>query len=150
MRAVIQRVSEASVEVGGERVAQIGHGLLILLGIEQADTTADCDYLVKKISGLRIFDDTAGVMNCSLADVDGRIIVVSQFTLMASYRKGNRPSYTRAAGHDKAIPLYEDFCQKLSNATGRAVQTGLFGADMQVRLLNDGPVTICMDSKTPE
>lgn len=150
MRAVIQRVSEASVTVDGQCVADIGYGFLVLLGIEEADTLADIDFLVKKISGLRIFDDDAGVMNRSIVDVRGQIIVVSQFTLMASYRKGNRPSYIRAARHDTAIPLYEAFCQKLSTATEQKVQTGIFGADMQVRLLNNGPVTICMDSNPPE
>lgn len=150
MRAVIQRVAQASVAVEGKQVAAIDQGLLILLGIEATDTAADIDFLVRKIAALRIFDDAEGVMNRSVVDVDGRIIVVSQFTLMASYRKGNRPSYIRAAGHDIAIPLYESFCEKLSSAVGHRVQQGIFGADMKVSLLNDGPVTICMDSKSPE
>lgn len=150
MRAVIQRVAEASVTIDNEVVASIDQGFLILLGIEEADTPSDIDFLVRKISALRIFDDEQGVMNRSLVDVDGRIIVVSQFTLMASYRKGNRPSYLRAAGHATAIPRYEAFCKQLSTAVGHEVQTGRFGADMKVGLINDGPVTICMDSKNPE
>lgn len=124
--------------------------LLILLGIEEADTADDIDWLVRKISQLRIFDDEAGVMNRSVTDVGGEALVVSQFTLMASYKKGNRPSYIRAAGHATAIPLYETFCQRLSEALGQPVGTGEFGADMKVELLNDGPVTICMDTKNKE
>lgn len=150
MRVVIQRVRHASVSVGGERISAIGPGLLILLGIEEADTSDDVSWLVGKISRLRIFNDEQGVMNRAITDVGGEALVVSQFTLMASYKKGNRPSYIRAAGHATAIPLYEAFCQALSAATGRPVGTGLFGADMQVELLNDGPVTICMDTHNKE
>lgn len=147
MRAVIQRVSSASVSIGGAVVSSIGRGLLVLLGIGQDDDDTDLDYLVRKIAALRIFDDSEGVMNLSVTDVGGDVIVVSQFTLMASTRKGNRPSYIDAAGHGKAIPLYESFCRSLSDAIGRQVGTGQFGADMQVALVNDGPVTICIDSK---
>ena len=147
MRAVIQRVSSASVSIGGAVVSSIGRGLLVLLGIGQDDDDTDLDYLVRKIAALRIFDDGEGVMNLSVTDVGGDVIVVSQFTLMASTRKGNRPSYIDAAGHGKAIPLYEAFCRNLSDAIGRQVGTGQFGADMQVALVNDGPVTICIDSK---
>lgn len=147
MRAVIQRVSSASVSIGGAVVSSIGRGLLVLLGIGQNDDDTDLDYLVRKIAALRIFDDGEGVMNLSVTDVGGDVIVVSQFTLMASTRKGNRPSYIDAAGHGKAIPLYESFCRSLSDAIGRQVGTGQFGADMQVALVNDGPVTICIDSK---
>lgn len=150
MRTVIQRVSHASVIIAGVRKAQIGPGFLILLGIEEADTTEDTAWLYRKIAGLRVFDDEKGVMNKSILDTGGDIIVVSQFTLMASYKKGNRPSYIRAAGHATAIPLYEDFCRRLEEETGRPVQTGEFGADMKVELLNDGPVTICMDTKNKE
>jgi D-tyrosyl-tRNA(Tyr) deacylase len=128
-------------------VSSIGRGLLVLLGIGQDDDDTDLDYLVRKIAALRIFDDGEGVMNLSVTDVGGDVIVVSQFTLMASTRKGNRPSYIDAAGHGKAIPLYESFCRSLSDAIGRQVGTGQFGADMQVALVNDGPVTICIDSK---
>jgi len=147
MRVVIQRVSSASVTIDGEVKSSIGTGLLILLGIGHEDDETDIDYLVKKTAGLRIFNDEDGVMNRSVMDVGGDAIVVSQFTLMASTKKGNRPSYIEAAGHGKAIPLYEEFCRRLSNALGKPVGTGEFGADMKVALLNDGPVTICMDSK---
>jgi len=147
MRIVIQRVSSASVTIGGVVKASIGPGLLVLLGIGQEDDGTDVDYLVKKTAALRIFNDEAGVMNRSVLEVGGDVIVVSQFTLLAATRKGNRPSYIEAAGHEKAIPLYEAFCQKLSQALGRPVGTGEFGADMQVALVNDGPVTICMDSR---
>ena len=150
MRTVLQRVSEASVSIGGTTVGSIGRGLLILLGIEPADTEADADWLVKKAAALRIFDDDEGVMNRSVADVGGRALVVSQFTLMASYKKGNRPSYIRAAGHETAVPLYEYFVRRLGETLGSEVATGHFGADMQVALVNDGPVTICMDSKNKE
>lgn len=150
MRVVIQRVQHASVSINGRVKSSIGRGLLILLGIEEADTADDIDWLVRKISQLRIFDDEAGVMNRSVTDVGGEALVVSQFTLMASYKKGNRPSYIRAAGHATAIPLYETFCQRLSEALGHPVGTGEFGADMKVELLNDGPVTICMDTKNKE
>ena len=147
MRAVIQRVSSASVTISGTVVSSIGQGLLVLLGISPDDDQTDVDYLVRKISALRIFDDDDGVMNLSVIDIGGNIIVVSQFTLMASTKKGNRPSYVGAAGHQTAIPLYELFCERLSAATGKRVGTGEFGADMKVALVNDGPVTICMDSK---
>lgn len=150
MRTVLQRVSEASVSIGGTTVGSIGRGLLIMLGIEPADTEADADWLVKKAAALRIFDDEEGVMNRSVADVGGRALVVSQFTLMASYKKGNRPSYIRAAGHETAVPLYEYFVRRLGETLGSEVATGRFGADMQVALVNDGPVTICMDSKNKE
>lgn len=148
MRAVIQRVSSASVTIGGVVKSSIGRGLLVLLGIGHGDDEEDIDYLVKKTVALRIFDDAHGVMNVSVADAGGDIIVVSQFTLMASTKKGNRPSYIAAAGHDKAIPLYGEFCSRLSAALGRPVGTGEFGADMKVALVNDGPVTICIDSKS--
>ncbi len=150
MRAVIQRVSHASVTIEGVRKATIGTGFLVLLGIEETDNAEDIDWLARKIAGLRVFDDKNGVMNRSICDVKGEIIVVSQFTLMASYKKGNRPSYLHAAGHTIAIPLYEAFCTALSKAAETSVQTGVFGADMKVELLNDGPVTICMDTKNKE
>ena len=147
MRVVIQRVTEASVTIGGQVRSSIGQGLLILLGIGPDDGPEDIDWLVRKVAGLRIFDDEAGVMNRSVVEVGGEALVVSQFTLMASTKKGNRPSYIGAAGHEIAIPLYESFCQALAEAVGRPVGTGEFGADMQVALVNDGPVTICIDSK---
>ena len=150
MRIVIQRVSSASVSINDAVVGQIGKGVMILLGITPEDTTADADWLVGKVSRLRIFDDANGVMNLSIMDAGGEALVVSQFTLMASYRKGNRPSYIRAASPDIAVPLYEYFVSRLSQALGREVPTGRFGADMQVTLVNDGPVTIVMDSKNPE
>ena len=148
MRVVIQRVSSASVTIGGELRSAIGAGLLILVGICPEDTQEDIDYLVKKTAALRIFDDDAGVMNRSILDVGGDALVVSQFTLMASTKKGNRPSYIRAAGHETAVPLYEKFCEDLSSALGKPVGTGVFGATMQVALVNDGPVTICIDSRS--
>jgi D-tyrosyl-tRNA(Tyr) deacylase len=135
------------VSIGGVVRSAIGGGLLVLLGVGPDDTDEDLDYLVKKTAALRIFNDEAGVMNRSVVDVGGDIIVVSQFTLMAATRKGNRPSYIGAAGHEKAVPMYEEFCRRLSEAIGRAVGTGQFGADMQVSLINDGPVTICINSK---
>ena len=147
MRVVIQRVSSASVTIAGAVKSSIGLGLLILLGVGHDDDEADIDYLVKKSSALRIFDDENGVMNRSVIDVGGDVIVVSQFTLMASTKKGNRPSYIEAAGHEKAIPLYEEFCRRMSAAIGKPVGTGECGADMKVALVNDGPVTICIDSK---
>lgn len=150
MKVVIQRVSHASVTIGGAVKSQIAKGYLILLGIEEADGQEDVSWLCRKIIGLRIFDDENGVMNRSIGDIQGEILVVSQFTLMASYKKGNRPSYIRAAGHGTAIPLYETFCKELSGMLGKEVQTGEFGADMKVELLNDGPVTICMDTKNKE
>ena len=150
MRLVIQRVSEASVTVEGECISSIGRGLLVLVGVENGDTEQDASWLAAKTAALRIFDDEEGVMNRSVVDVDGGLLAVSQFTLTASTRKGNRPSYIRAAGHELAVPLYERFCQLLSEAAGRPVQRGIFGADMKVRLLNDGPVTIIIDSRLKE
>lgn len=147
MRVVIQRVSSASVSIDGAVRSAIGPGLLILLGVGHDDGDEDIDYLVRKTTGLRIFDDADGVMNRSILETGGDALVVSQFTLMASTRKGNRPSYVGAAGHETAVPLYERFCRQLSDALGREVGTGTFGADMQVALVNNGPVTICMDSK---
>ncbi len=150
MRAVIQRVSSASVTIDGQVKSSIGKGLLVLLGVGYEDGQEDIDWLVKKISGLRIFDDEAGVMNRSVVEVEGEALVVSQFTLMASTKKGNRPSYIHAAGHEIAVPLYESFCTALSEAVGKPVGTGEFGADMKVALVNDGPVTICIDTKNKE
>ena len=150
MRAVIQRVSQASVTINGEVKSAIGWGFLILLGVCDEDTMDDVEWLVKKIANLRVFDDEAGVMNRSIQDIGGEAMVVSQFTLYASYKKGNRPSWFRAGSHEHSIPLYEAFCSELSGAIGKAVGTGEFGADMKVELLNDGPVTICMDTKNKE
>ena len=150
MRIVIQRVSRASVTIDGNVKSAIGKGYMILVGIEDADTEEDADWLVKKVVGLRVFEDQDGVMNCDIKSVDGDILVISQFTLFASYKKGNRPSWFRAAKHEISIPLYNTFCQKLSMALGKPVGTGEFGADMKVELINDGPVTICMDSKNKE
>ena len=150
MRAVIQRVSHASVTIEGRKKAEIGQGFLILLGICNEDTSEDVDWLVKKIANLRVFDDEKGVMNCSILEIGGNCLVVSQFTLYASYKKGNRPSWFKAGSHEHSIPLYEAFCTQLSEAIGKAVGTGEFGADMKVELLNDGPVTICMDTKNKE
>ncbi len=147
MKAVIQRVSEASVTIAGNCVAQIGIGLLVLVGIEDADGTDDIDWLVQKIVNLRIFDDPDRVMNLSVQQIGGEIIAVSQFTLHASTRKGNRPSYIMAAKPEVAIPAYEQFVTSLTNALGKSVQTGKFGADMKVALVNDGPVTILIDTK---
>lgn len=150
MRIVIQRVNEASVTIDGKITSEIGAGLLVLVGIEEADTTDDSDWLAGKITGLRIFDDENGVMNRSVTDIDGEILVVSQFTLHAMTKKGNRPSYIRAAKHETAIPLYEHFCKSVSEKLGKAVKTGTFAADMKVALINNGPVTIWMDSKNKE
>ena len=150
MRVVIQRVQHASVTVDGTVTGRIGKGYMILVGIGESDEEEDALWLTRKIVGLRVFDDENGVMNRSIMDVGGNILVISQFTLMASYKKGNRTSYIRAAGHEKAIPMYEKFCELLSNALGRQVEEGVFGADMKVELLNDGPVTICMDTKNKE
>ena len=150
MRIVIQRVSEASVTVGGECIASIGQGLLVLVGVENGDTEQDAAWLAAKTAALRIFDNEAGVMNRSVVDVDGGLLAVSQFTLTASTRKGNRPSYIRAAGHELAVPLYERYCALLAEAAGRPVLQGRFGAMMDVRLLNDGPVTILIDSGLKE
>ncbi len=150
MRIVIQRVSHASVTIGGQVKSSIQQGYLILLGIEESDTEEDINWLVRKVIGLRVFDDENHVMNRSIMDVQGDILVVSQFTLFASYKKGNRPSWIRAAKHETSIPLYQSFCKELSNALGKEVYTGEFGADMKVELLNDGPVTICMDTHNKE
>ena len=145
MRVVIQRTAHASVTINGHCKAAIGQGMMILVGIEEADGQEDIDWLC-----LRIFDDENGVMNRSILDMGGEILVISQFTLHASTKKGNRPSYIRAAKHDISIPLYERFCKDLSTALGKEVGTGEFGADMKVELLNDGPVTICIDTKNKE
>jgi len=150
MRAVIQRVSRASVTIDGAVKSSIGNGLLVLVGCENADNDEDIQWLSKKIVSLRIFDDENGVMNRSILDIDGEILVVSQFTLWASYKKGNRPSYLRAGSHEVTVPLYEKFCAALSQCLGKQVGTGEFGAYMKVELLNDGPVTICMDTKNKE
>lgn len=150
MRTVIQRVARASVTIGGTVKSEIGRGYMILLGISNDDTAEDIDWLVKKIKGLRVFDDSCGVMNLPIGDVGGQVLVVSQFTLMASTKKGNRPSWIHAAGHDIAIPLYNEFCRRLADELATDVKTGEFGADMQVELVNDGPVTICMDTKNKE
>lgn len=150
MRVVIQRVSEASVTINQQVKSKIGKGFLILLGIELNDTEEDIQWLCKKISGLRVFSDDKGLMNVSIQDVEGEFIVVSQFTLHASTKKGNRPSFIKAAKPDIAIPLYEKFIKQLIVTSGRPVYTGEFGADMKVALINDGPVTILMDSKNKE
>lgn len=150
MRLVIQRVTHASVTIEGKVKSAIGPGLLILVGVESADTTEDVDWLVRKVAALRIFDDEQGVMNRSVQDINGEALVVSQFTLFASTKKGNRPSWLKAAPHNISVPLYEAFCQHLSQAMGKPVGTGEFGADMKVELLNDGPVTILMDTKNKE
>lgn len=150
MRIVIQRVSQASVAIGGRVNSAIGAGLLVLLGIEDADTDADIDWLVKKICQLRIFADSEGVMNCSVEETGGDVLVVSQFTLHASTKKGNRPSYIRASKPDFAIPMYEKFLAAMEAKLGKPVGRGEFGADMQVSLLNDGPVTIIIDSQNKE
>lgn len=150
MRIVIQRVKHASVTIDGNVKSSIKQGYLILLGVGENDTQEDAEWLVKKVIGLRVFDDEAGIMNKSIMDVDGEILVISQFTLFASYKKGNRPSWLRAARHEISVPLYEHFCKLLSESLGKQVGTGEFGADMKVELLNDGPVTICMDTKNKE
>ena len=150
MRIVIQRVSHASVTIEGEVKSAIRQGYLILLGLEESDTSEDVDWLVRKVIGLRVFDDENHVMNRSIMDINGEILVISQFTLFASYKKGNRPSWLRAAKHEISVPLYEEFCKKLSDALGKPVGTGEFGADMKVDLLNDGPVTIMMDTHNKE
>lgn len=150
MRLVIQRVTHASVTIEGKVKSAIGPGLLILVGVESADTTEDVDWLVRKVAALRIFDDEQGVMNRSVQDINGEALVVSQFTLFASTKKGNRPSWLKAAPHNISVPLYEAFCQRLSEAMGKPVGTGKFGAEMKVELLNDGPVTILMDTKNKE
>ena len=150
MRAVIQRVSTASVTIAGELTSEIGPGYLVLLGVETDDEEQDVNWLVKKIAQLRVMPDDQGLMNRDIKDTGGEVLVVSQFTLHASYKKGNRPSFIKAARPDKAIPMYELFVQQLEGETGKKVKTGRFGADMKVALVNDGPVTIVMDSKDPE
>jgi D-aminoacyl-tRNA deacylase len=150
MRAVIQRVTHASVIIQGRVKSEIGRGLLVLLGVEEEDTTDDIDWLSGKIARLRVFNDKDGVMNCSLGEVGGDALVISQFTLFASTKKGNRPSYIRAARAETAVPLYEQFVARLTQGIGRPVLTGEFGADMLVTLTNDGPVTILIDSKARE
>ncbi len=150
MRVVIQRVVESSVTVDGQCIGAIGPGMMVLCGFEPADTEEDLVWTVRKIAALRIFDDAEGVMNLPITEVGGEILVVSQFTLMASTKKGNRPSYVKAAGPDIAIPLYERFKELLSAETGKPVQCGRFGSEMKVALVNDGPVTICMDSKNKQ
>lgn len=150
MRLVIQRVKRASVEIGGELHSSIGAGLMVLVGVADGDTIDDVRWLAAKTIAMRIFDDEAGVMNRSVADVGGEVLAVSQFTLNASTKKGNRPSYIHAAGHDVAIPLYDAYCDMITEGLGRPTKKGVFGADMQVALVNDGPVTIIIDSKLRE
>ena len=150
MRIVIQRVTEASVTVEGTIISNIGAGLLVLVGIEEVDTKQDIEWLSGKLVNLRIFEDEQGVMNKSVLDIEGEVLIVSQFTLHASTKKGNRPSYIKAAKPDFAIPMYEDFVAQVSRDLNKKVQTGKFGADMKVALLNDGPVTICIDSQNKE
>lgn len=150
MRVLVQRVNQASVEIDQQIKSSIGMGLLVLVGIEETDTTEDSEWLAGKVVGLRIFDDENGVMNRSVADIDGEILVVSQFTLHAMTKKGNRPSYIRAARHETAIPLYDNFCNSLSQKLEKEVKTGTFAADMKVALVNNGPVTIWIDSKNRE
>lgn len=150
MRLVIQRVLEASVSIDGNTVSEIGRGLMVLVGVEKGDTEDDARWLAAKTLAMRIFDDAEGVMNLSVMDVRGELMAVSQFTLTASTKKGNRPSYIRAAGHETAIPLYELYCRLLGEASGIEVKKGVFGADMKIALINDGPVTIIIDSKLKE
>lgn len=150
MRIVIQRVKHASVTINGEIKSQIGQGLLVLMGVCEEDTREDAEWLARKVAALRVFDDENGVMNRSVLDISGDVMIVSQFTLFASYKKGNRPSWLRAARHEISIPLYEYFCSQVGELIGKSVATGEFGADMKIELLNDGPVTICMDSKNKE
>lgn len=150
MRIIIQRVRNASVTIDEQMYSSIGQGMMILVGIEDADNDEDIAFLVKKVVAMRIFDDENGVMNRSVMDIGGEVLVVSQFTLHASTKKGNRPSYIKAAKPDISVPLYERFCAELSSALGKPVKTGVFGADMQCALINDGPVTIFMDSKNKE
>lgn len=150
MKIVIQRVTEASVGISGELVSEIGKGLLVLIGVGQDDNETDVEFLSQKVVNMRIFDDENGVMNRSVKDIGGEILAVSQFTLLASTKKGNRPSYIHAAGHELAVPMYEMFCAETEGLLGKQVKKGVFGADMKVSLLNDGPVTIIMDSKNKE
>lgn len=150
MRAVIQRVTRARVTIGERIAGSIGGGLLVLVGCEESDTKEDIEWLSKKICNLRIFDDENGIMNLSIKEVSGDILVVSQFTLWASYKKGNRPSYIRAGKPEITIPIYEEFCTTLSQTLGKPIETGEFGSEMQIELINDGPVTICIDTKNKE
>ena len=150
MKTVIQRVSHASVTIDGKVKSSIGKGLLILIGVAEGDTKEDADWLAKKAALLRVFDDNNGVMNLNINEANGEILVISQFTLLASYKKGNRPSYIHAAKPEQSVPLYKYFCTVLGKETGKIIQTGEFGADMKVELLNDGPVTICMDTNHKE
>lgn len=150
MRAVLQRVTKATVTANKSHVQRIGQGLVVLLGITHDDSSDDIDWLLKKITNMRIFNDENGVMNKSVLDIDGQLLVVSQFTLFAQTKKGNRPSYTNAAGHEIAVPLYEQFLEKATQTMKKPIQSGIFGADMQVDLINDGPVTIVVDSKNKE
>jgi D-tyrosyl-tRNA(Tyr) deacylase len=150
MRAVIQRVTEASCTVDGESTGKITQGFLVLLGIEDADTDEDLQWLAQKIVGLRVFSDENGLMNKALADIEGSILLISQFTLFAQTKKGNRPSFIKAAKPDKAIPMYEQMIKTLSTLTGKKIATGIFGADMKISLVNDGPVTILIDTKNRE
>ena len=150
MKTVIQRVSHASVTIDGKVKSSIGKGLLILIGVAEGDTKEDADWLAKKAALLRVFDDNNGVMNLNINEANGEILVISQFTLLASYKKGNRPSYIHAAKPEQSVPLYEYFCTVLGKETGKIIQTGEFGADMKVELLKDGPVTICMDTNHKE
>lgn len=150
MRIVIQRVLNASVSIGGKLYSSVNQGLMILVGVAEGDTEQDVEWLAAKAANMRIFDDENGVMNRSVIDVGGEVLAVSQFTLNASTKKGNRPSYIHAAGHETAIPLYDKFCERVQELIGREVKRGVFGADMQVSLINDGPVTIIVDSKLKE
>ncbi len=150
MRAVIQRVTDASVTIGGETISRIGHGLLVLLGVEEIDDASDVDWLAGKIARMRIFGDAEGKMNLSVVETGGETLVVSQFTLHASTKKGNRPSFIRAGAPEHAEPLYQAFCAAMERETGKPVKCGVFGGDMQVSLVNDGPVTIVMDSRARE
>lgn len=150
MRVVVQRVSRASVEVDGEVISTIGRGLMVLVCVENGDTSGEMEWLARKVAGLRVFDDASGVMNLDVKEIDGEILAVSQFTLVAGTRKGNRPSYIRAAGPELSIPMYEGFCAELEKLTGKPVRRGRFGADMAVSLVNDGPVTIIIDSRIKE
>lgn len=147
MRAVLQRVTQASCTVDGKITGEIGSGFLVLLGIEDADTGSDLQWLAQKIASMRVFGDENGLMNKALADIDGDILLISQFTLFAATKKGNRPGFTRAAKPDKAIPMYEQMIGELENLTGKKIATGIFGANMKISLLNDGPVTIIMDTR---
>ena len=147
MRAVLQRVTQASCTVDGKITGEIGNGLLVLLGIEDADSYEDLQWLAQKVAAMRIFSDENGLMNKSLADIDGNILLISQFTLFAQTKKGNRPGFTRAARPNKAIPIYEQMIKTLATITGKEIATGIFGADMKISLINDGPVTIIMDTK---